>query len=194
MERRFLCERLRGRGTYEWGYSVTGALRKQPVPLCDYDHGDDHGRDAGGRGAAPGCRACAASLGDGDTKWSGLVRCRPSVSAPPHGWNILCAYLGGTLRASIALNGLLLSPRFGRLSHSHLMVNLERKKCWDFESRELSYTQLLYEIKNERGAWIKFKTSYNFDMYTDDESFFTLSVQFLVQSTILSCHPFFNIQ
>lgn len=52
------------------------------------------------------------------------------------------------------------------------MVNLERKKCWDFESRELSYTQLLYEIKNERGAWIKFKTSYNFDMYTDDESFF----------------------
>jgi hypothetical protein len=74
MERCFLstkCERLRGRGTYEWGCSVTGALRKQPVPLCDYDH--DHGRDAGGRGAAPGCRACAASLGDGDTRWSGLV-------------------------------------------------------------------------------------------------------------------------
>lgn len=48
------------------------------------------------------------------------------------------------------------------------MVNLERKKCWDFESRELAYTQLLYEIKNERGAWIKFKTSYDFDMYTDE--------------------------
>lgn len=78
-------------------------------------------------------------------RWSGLVW---SVAVRPSrplltGGIYSVRILGGTC-----------ALRFGRLSH--LMVNLERKKCWDFESRELAYTQLLYEIKNERGAWIKF--------------------------------------
>lgn len=147
MERRFLstkCERLRGRGTYEWGWmlgdrcfteTTRAALRLRPRPWarCRWT----------GRCTRVPCVRRQPGRRRHQVVWSGLVRCRPSVSAPPHGWNILCAYLGGTC-----------ALRFGRLSH--LMVNLERKKCWDFESRELAYTQLLYEIKNERGAWIKF--------------------------------------